>query len=192
MENKYINKVAISSDSQEIFNCIQQIYQDKIFKIERPKIISGDFSLDIDYIKHALLWMKEEFDLIALLQPTTVFRDHKIVEEAFKVFFNLKEHTSLMSAHMDNSPYKMIKRYPAGTISSVIPILSKEQWTHPRQSFPRDLFMPNGYIDILRPEVIWKTDSLYGDFPFIYETPEPIDLNTLDDWGRATSILRNM
>jgi N-acylneuraminate cytidylyltransferase len=46
-----------------------------------------------------------------------------------------------------------------------------------RQDFP-EVYIPNGYVDVLRTDFIIKTDLLHGDKMLAYKTDEIPDIDT--------------
>ena len=57
--------------------------------------------------------------------------------------------------------------------------LKGEYHSLPRQSFPQ-AFLPNGYVDILKPNFFLKNKKLYGKMcPFI--TPDTLDIDYKKD-----------
>ena len=77
--------------------------------------------------------------------------------------------SSLRSAHCaPESPFKWFKRDQNGFFKSLDGTLSASEVNMPRQDF-EDVFIPNGYIDILRWEKVVDR-SFWGDSMFVYET----------------------
>ena len=77
--------------------------------------------------------------------------------------------SSMRSAHLaPESPYKWFKRDSNGFFKSLDGKLSAAEVNMPRQNF-EDVFVPNGYIDIVR----WKNildETFWGDNMFVYVT----------------------
>ena len=58
-----------------------------------------------------------------------------------------------------------------------------EYYNYPRQNFPKT-YLPNGYIDILKPSIILKSRKLHGNkiLPFI--TNQTNDIDVLNDFKK--------
>lgn len=182
-KSKYINKVIVSTDSREIANI------SKNFGIEvpflRPKELSEDKSLDIEYIIHTLNWLEENENyipnLIILLRPTTPIREAKIIDDAIALILNYKNCSSLRSSHKSSeSPFKWFKiknnlYHPIHTDISI------EYTNKPRQSF-EDVYIPNGYVDILKPKIIKQYNDIYGDKILSFETQISYEIDTIEEF----------
>lgn len=119
-------------------------------------------------------------DLIVLLRPTTPLREIEFIDEAIDKFVKNTEATSLRSSHLvAESPFKWFSM----SDEYYTPICEKyilEDADKPRQNFP-DVYIPNGYIDILRPFLI-KEGSLYGDKILGYTTPNGYEVDTIEEF----------
>ena len=104
LKSKFISKIFVSTDSKK-YAAIAKKYG-PVEIIFRPKKISDDFSTDYEVIKHAIENIKENYEFIAHMRPTTPFRKIKEVDLAIKNFINSKYH-SLRSVHeMSETSYK--------------------------------------------------------------------------------------
>lgn len=179
--SKYINKIVVSSDSKEILDIANEYGVHTPFL--RPKELALDSSLDIDYIKHTLEYLKKEEgyapDYIALLRPTTPIRNAHMIDKAIDKLINNPEATGLRSAHeVAESPFKWYKK-EGDYYTSISPEYSLEDTCKPRQSFP-SVYLPNGYIDIIKPTYI--DNSLYGNKILNFITPTTYEVDTMEDF----------
>jgi len=182
MLSKYINRTVVTTDSKEIARLSKKFGAETPFL--RPKKISKDNSLDIEFFRHALGWLrkKEKYipDLIVHLRPTTPARDPQVIDTAISEILKDKKATSLRSAERLNleSPYKMFKR--KGVYYDFFGKedfnKNEEYYNYPRQKFPI-IYHPNGYVDIIKPHVLLKTGKLHGKKirAFITENTAEID-----------------
>ena len=160
----------VSTDSEEIAR-ISKEWGARV--IMRPKEYATDTSPDIEFIKHALKYIKTDY--LVHLRPTTPFRDPERIKEAIKQMTD--KATSLRSAHRTvESPYKFMK-IKKGYFLPFIGDLKNSNL--PRQLF-EPVFHPNGYVDILKVNEIGKTIHGKKILPFItdevIEIDRPIDL----------------
>ena len=174
-----IKNTYISTNSLEYGN-EAKAYGGK-FEFLRPEKISKDKSTDNDYLEHFIKWCQDHsvwFEYLVLLRPTSPFRETKIIKKALSVMQNLGETaSSLRSAHIaPESPYKWFKRDNLGFFRSIDGKLSATEVNMPRQNF-EDVFIPNGYIDILRWQNIVE-GSFWGDNMFVFKTDTCHEIDT--------------
>jgi len=181
--SKKINNIYVSTDSEE-FAAISETYGAKALYL-RPKNISEDDSTDIDFFKYHIDFSIQNGieipDLLVNLRPTTPLRQRGVIDDAIAKFLADKNSTSLRSAHKINlTPYKMFKRDGSHMKPFLLKDSIKESHSAPRQLF-EDVFVGNGYIDIIDPKLIIKQDVLYGDHIYLYETNIASDIDAIED-----------
>ena len=121
-------------------------------------------------------------DLIILLRPTTPNRDVKIVNKGIKLFMkNFKKYDSLRSVSEFNQPPQKFFMIKKNTLRGFFDKeLKGEYHSYPRQKYCKT-YLPNGYIDILKPSFFLRNkNKLYGKMqPFL--TNETIDIDSKSD-----------
>lgn len=187
-KTKNINDVYVSTDSEEIASVAKK-YGSKI--IERPKELAKDNSLDIDAFRHAVKILNDNSDIVHL-RATTPILDPDILDKAIEIFLlNKEEATSLRSAHeFSESVYKFFKqedKYWTG----FFPNMDGEYYNLPRQTFPKS-YLPNGYIDIVRPKIFMNNQSFHGNKILSFITPYSIEVDTLEDFQRLEQRYKNV
>ena len=191
---KLIEETYVSTDSEEIKEIAEKYGAEVPFL--RPEKYAQDSSTYIQWVNHFLYWYKSTHDgnspeYIVHLRPTTPLREPIIIDEAINKILNHKEATSLRSVHkLSESPYKMFalrEEYLEGLFPN-FPL--KEYYNLPRQSFPK-VYKPNGYVDILKIEVISHHQSLHGDRILAFETPFVIEIDTLEELEYLQWKMRN-
>ena len=83
LKSKLVNKIIVSSDSKKILTLSKKLGADIVL---RPKNISGDNATTEQAIKHCIQSIKDSFDIIILLSPTSPIRKIKDVDNAIKEF----------------------------------------------------------------------------------------------------------
>lgn len=180
-----VSRVIVSTDSEEYAQIAKGYGAEVPFL--RPNEISGDKSTDFDLFLHALNWFKENENLIPEyilhLRPTTPLRNPQIMEEAVKLFFENKNlASSLRSGHSaPESPYKWFLKDEYNYFKGLRDDLTPEKVNLPRQSFP-SVYIPDGYIDILKSSVILDSGTLHGDKMLVFESPFCVEVDTKDDF----------
>lgn len=169
-----IQETYVSTDDPEIADIAKKYGAEVPFL--RPKEFARDDSPDIEWAAHFLAWFHKINDyfpkMIVHLRATTPLIEVSELQRAIAAFKNDSKATSLVSVEeYTDSPYKAFlieEKYASGLID----IKNHEK---PKQSFPQT-YHANGYIDILRPEVVLKGE-IHGDkiLPFITEKVIEID-----------------
>lgn len=172
------NRIIVSTDSEKIKK-ISEKY--KVEVIKRPKKLSGDKVKTESVIFHVLKKIKEEFDYIFLLQPTSPLRDAEDIRKAFK----------------------KIKKEKADFLVSVTDFEKPFTWAivkkgkyydfYFQKNFRKKLYLPNGAIFIARYKSFLKEKTFYGKKLTIYYMPKKksVDIDTIYDLKYAEVILKS-
>lgn len=179
-----VERVIVSTDSKKYAKIANKFGAETPFI--RPADISGDKSSDLDFFLHALRWFKliegAIPDLLLHLRPTTPLRDPKIMSKAVQQFLTNKDASSLRSGHAaSESPFKWFLKDEDGYFKGILDDLTPEKVNLPRQIFP-SVYVPNGYIDIVRSSVILNSGLLHGDKMLVFESPHCVEVDTLEDF----------
>lgn len=178
LQSKFINKVVVSTDSKKYQKMSIKFGAEAPFL--RPKKFSSDKSVDYDYILHASkFFIKKNYlpDLIILLRPSTPNRETHIVDNAIKFFIkNSKKYDSMRSISEFNQPPQKLFMIHKNRLKGFFDKnLSGEYHSRPRQDFPKT-YLPNGYVDIFKPEFFLNKKKLYGKMcPFLTKYTLDID-----------------
>ncbi len=101
---KKIYKTIVSTDSKKYANIAYNCGADVV--LIRPKKISRDNSSDLEFINHAIKYLKFDFEYIVHLRPTTPLRNISDLNEAISKFKKSK-FNSLRTVHENSeSAYK--------------------------------------------------------------------------------------
>ncbi len=172
-----IDRIIVSTDS-EYYADISRKYGAEVPFI-RPKEISEDDSTDKDFFDHALKWFSQSENIIPEywihLRPTTPLRDPAIIDDAIDCIINDKNMTSLRSGHpCPESPFKWFFRDKNGLFTSLLN--NAEKSNLPKEEF-QQVYIPDGYVDILKASHFGNKDNLHGERMIGYISPvcEEID-----------------
>lgn len=195
--SKYNMRIIVSTDSKEYSDIANKYGAETPFL--RPKEISQDNSTDFEFIKHAIEWLKENEnyypDIILQLRPTQPDRKVSDIDKCLDIFIeNYNSIDSLRTVvEIEKSPYKMY------TISEnkLLPMFNSyngkiEPYNMGRQYLPK-AYLHNGYIDILKPELI-KKNMISGEniYPYVMNKNDTIDIDTIEDWDNYKKIILNI
>lgn len=188
-ESKLITRIIVSTDDADIAYVAEQ-YD----RVERPFIrpaeLAQDDTLDLPVFQHALGWLewrKYVPDLVVHLRPTSPVRPPGIIDEAIQIALDHPEADSVRSVTVARqNPFKMWLLDPFRPVIDYPQV--PEAYNAPRQSLPQ-AYMHLGVVDVIRPRAIWA-GSMSGNviLPIVFPPEYDIDLDTLDDWERASRI----
>lgn len=172
------DRVIVSTDDKEIAEIAKKYGAEVPFM--RPYEYATDSSSDFGFLKH--FFDKITCDEVALIRPTTPFRNPKFMDEVIEMYFNNKDKiTGLRSAELMNQPaYKQLKingNYFEELFDNFNGV--KNYSNLPRQEFPLT-YSPNGHIDIVKRETIEK-GSVFGDKIYAVVCDKMVDIDDLDD-----------
>lgn len=177
-----IGRVIVSTDS-ELYAGIAMKYGAEA-PFLRPAEISGDRSTDLEFMEHAIRWFFEnEGELPEFwvhLRCTTPLRDMDVVDKAISLMLSDGDADCLRSAHMErHSPHKWFIDGGDGYYRTLMGN-SFDGANGSRQGFP-DIYVPDGYVDVLRTEFIVKNDLLHGQKVMAFHSPPAVDLDSPED-----------
>jgi CMP-N-acetylneuraminic acid synthetase len=184
---KFIDRVIVSTDSKKYQKISINFGAEVPFL--RPKKISSDMSVDLDWARHAVNFLKNKEnyipDIIVHLRPTTPNRELKILNNGIKFFLKMiKKSDSMRSVSEINQPPQKIFMLKKGFLKGYFDDkLKGEYYNMPRQLYHKS-FLPNGYIDILKPSVFMKKKTLMGKKILGYVTPETLDIDETKDFKK--------
>jgi CMP-N,N'-diacetyllegionaminic acid synthase len=179
-----ISRVIVSTDSSEYARIAKKYGAETPFL--RPTSISEDRSTDLDFVNHCLKWFLQNEnqmpDLLVHLRPTTPLRSPDIISKAIAHFVKMPEATSLRSGHISpESPLKWFKKNQRGYFTTLSDEQDLEDLNRARQEF-QDIYIPDGYIDVLSPAFILKEEKLHGARVLAFESPFCIEIDTQDEF----------
>ena len=178
-KSKCFDKIIVSTDDEKIAK-IAKFYKAEIPML-RPKKFAKDNTPTIDVIKNVVdVLDKQNYnpDIICILQPTSPFRDNKIIKNSLKLL--KKNVTSVISVRkINHHPYAsfLMKN------KKLFPYRKDFTSFFQRQKFP-DMYFPTGSIYTFWCSNLKKYDNFYGKniVPIIVnDEPNLIDIDNKFD-----------
>ena len=184
---KHKMRIIVSTDS-EIYATIAKTYGAEVPFI-RPSEISGDLSLDIEFMHHCVNWLETnenyKSDIILQLRATSPLRKISDINNALDIFLQVRSnYDSLRSViEIEKSPYKMynvINDNLTPLFKSVNGI--NEVYNQCRQVLPK-CYLHNGYIDIFNTTIL-SQNTISGEkiYPYIMNENDNNDIDNYTDW----------
>lgn len=175
LASRRITRTVVSTDDPEIADVARSFGADVPFL--RPGELAQDLSTDLDVFRHALQQLRDRegyrCDLVVHLRPTGPVRRVALIDQAIETMLGRPDAHSLRSVGLSElTPYKMW-HIVKGELQPVLRIEGMaEPYCAPRQSLP-EVYWQNGYVDIVRPEVILERDRMAGEriLPFVVDEP---------------------
>lgn len=196
-QSKYISRVIVSTDSEEIAK-IALAYGAEV-PFMRPAEFAQDLSTDLEVFKHALRYLEEtenyKPDLIVQLRPTSPIRFVKDIDVCIEKMMQHKTADSLrIVTEAPITPYKMWTIEDAD--QPMNPLLTvdgvPEPYNEPRQRLPK-AYWQIGTLDVIKREVIMQHNSMSGRaiLPHIVEQRFAIDIDDINSFTKAEEVMNN-
>lgn len=182
--SKEINRVVVSTDDKEIANIAMEYGAEVPFF--RPAELAADNSGDIEFVNHAINWFTEHGgklpEFFVHMRPTTPLRENVVIDRAIKQLKQDESATSLRSAHeASESPYKWFVKNEFNYFHSISEGITNDAANNGRQEFPT-VYIPDGYVDVLRTDYIIKNKLLHGDKMLSFVSPNCNEVDTESDF----------
>lgn len=181
-KSKYIDRIIVSTDSQEIANVSLKYGAEAPFI--RPRELAADETPSSEVIVHTIKWFEinrnQKFNVFILLQPTSPLRNGNQIDSALENFISNSNNKCLVSVkEVEESPYWMkiidddyyLKNFT----------LKQNNFTR-RQDLPK-IYILNGAIYIMTTSdfMNYKSFDVDKTVPFIMDKKSSIDIdNELD------------
>lgn len=195
LESGCFAAVVVSTDS-EAYARIARHYGAEV-PFLRPTAFAGDTSPDVEWVRHALLALREagrEFACFSILRPTSPFRSAGTIRRAFESFAQEAGVDSLRAVEVcKQHPGKMwVVR--GRRMHPLLPLSPEEQPWHSSQfqALPT-VYIQNASLELAHTRVALDGGTIAGTtvMPFFTEDFEGFDINHPDDFRRAEELVRD-
>ena len=100
LQSKYIDKIVVTSDDDEIINISNKFGAQTI---KRPEELASDTATTFDAIQHTINNIVK-YDYVVLLQPTSPLRDNNHIDKAIELLESKNADAVVSVCEMDHSP----------------------------------------------------------------------------------------
>ncbi len=186
--------VIVSTDAPEIAAVAQKYGAEVPFL--RPAEFAGDLSPDIDWLRDTLGRLEalgRRPDIFALLRPTSPFRQPETIQRAFAAFHAAAGADSLRAVELCRQhPGKM---WTLGAGPFMRPLLDdggqRPPWHSTAYQGLPPVYAQNASLEIAWSRVPLEMGTIAGEniVPFITEGCEGFDINRLEDWHLAETLV---
>lgn len=181
LNSQFIDKVVVTSDSDEILEIAKQ---SNCTTIKRPEDLASDTSPTIDAIFHAINSINPQFDYIILLQPTSPLRTSFHIDEAIKLQKEKNADAIVSVCKMDHSPLWVNTLPQDGNMNNFIGVDIKNKRSQDLEQYYR----LNGAIyicntrELLDERSFFIKDNIYA---YIMKSKHSIDIDSKFDLDMA-------
>jgi len=153
LQSKYIDKVIVSSDDDEILDT-SKAFGAEIIK--RPDALASDTATSFDAIKHTIENI-EKYDYIVLLQPTSPLRSALQIDEAIELLETKEANAIVSVCEMDHSPLWSNTLPKDGNMSGFL----RDEVLNKRSQDLETYYRVNGAIYICKTEKLLEEESFF-------------------------------
>lgn len=195
---KSLTRFIISTDDEEIAALARSHGAETPFL--RPAEISEDLSTDVEFLLHALNWLRDkesyEPDVVVTVRATAPLCPPGRIDEGVSLLLASPEADAVRPiTDAPKHPYKMWKK--SADEKWLEPFLTEEftglsePHNSPRQLFPK-IYVHTGAMDVMRPRTIRKLSSTSGRRLGYFYMPseESVNIDTPVDFKLAEVLLR--
>jgi len=186
-QSKYIDKVVLSSDDNEIISVAREFNCEVPFR--RPAKLATDEASSIDVLFHAIEKVPG-YDYVALLQPTSPLRTSYDIDKAFELMILSKANACSSVCETAKTPYWMFSMESNNVLNRLLPLPING---HRRQSLPLTYEL-NGAIYLLNIKTLYSEKNLTPDKTIAYEMSRErsIDIDNLVDFEKCKKYLKEV
>ena len=187
LSSKYIDRVILSSDDEEIIKVAKEWGCDIPFT--RPKELAQDNSRSIDLVTHALNTLEEEYDDVILLQPTSPLRTSEDIDNAIEQFY-AKDATSVIGVcEVEHSPLWSNTLDESLSMNNFL----DDKYNNSRSQDLPTYYRINGAFYMSRVASVLKEESFFvkeNIYAFVMSQEHSVDIDTKLDFIIAEAVLK--
>jgi CMP-N-acetylneuraminic acid synthetase len=188
---RHVDKVVVSSDSEEILEVARQFGADT--PLVRPAELAGDLAQQEDAVLHAMDQVEEsdgKYDRVMLLAPANPLRDAQEIDAVAEAFMAHSRAEAMMTViPCEHSPLQANVLPEDGSLKDFIP--ADIRWKN-RQELPR-YYRISGSVCLSQWDHFREHRSFMTPLTYAYVTSprRGLDIDTLSDFLLAEAYLRN-
>jgi N-acylneuraminate cytidylyltransferase len=183
-KSKYIDRLILSSEDVEIIRVAKEWGCEVPFV--RPAELARDDTPGIEPILHAINTLKEEYDYIVLLEPTSPLRTVEDIDATIRFCLERNANLCVTVCRTEEHPWWM---FTLGSDGRLSPLIGDADQNAQRQDLP-PVYVYNGAVYMVRIEWLVLKRSLAIQ-PLAYEMPSErsVDIDGPLDFALAKAII---
>lgn len=191
-----IEKIVVSTDSKKYQRIAMNYGAEAPFL--RPKSISGKLSNEIEYVKHAIKFLKQKEkympDIIVRLLATSPFQKYSDIQKAIRIYLNNKCDSVVIISKAKQHPMKALKIIGKGNNKSLVGFFDNKGESAsgiPRQIFSKAYFRSN--VIIFNPKLLNKNTMTGKKVKYlIIKNDKNIDIDDKIDFEFAKFLAKKL
>lgn len=188
-DSELFDRIYVSTDSEQ-YKEVGEDYGASV-PFLRPENLAGDTASSWDVVKHALAVfeeMGEDYEEIALLQPTSPLRSAEDIRMAHNLMEEKKAHAVIGVCPMEHSPLWSNTLPQNGSMAGFV---RSEVMCSGRQALP-EYYRINGAMYFIKKACLENIEQLYENRCFAYVMPveRSVDIDTAVDFYLAEALLK--
>lgn len=180
LKSKYVDKVIVTSDDDEIISVAKQFGSNTI---KRPDKLASDTATSFDAIKHTIENLNRH-DYIVLLQPTSPLRTTEQIDEAIELLESKKADAIVSVCEMDHSPLWSNTLTKDGNMNQFI----RDEVKNKRSQDLEPYYRLNGAIYICKTDKFLREESFFlkeNIFAYKMDRESSVDIDEKIDFKLA-------
>ena len=185
LKSRYIDKVIVSSDDDEILSLSKKFGADII---KRPNELASDTATSFDAIKHTIE-NSNKYDYIVLLQPTSPLRNSTHIDEAIELLDSKNADAVVSVCEMEHSPLW------SNTLDDSLSMCGflRDEVLSKRSQDLEKYYRLNGAIYICKIDKLLEEESFFlkeNIFAYVMDRESSIDIDEGIDFKIAGTIFK--
>jgi CMP-N-acetylneuraminic acid synthetase len=184
LQSKYIDKVVVSSDDEEILNISKKTGAEIL---KRPEILASDTASTFDTIKHTIDNIKG-YEYVVLLQVTSPLRSAKQIDQAIELLEEKNADAVVSVCEMEHSPLWSNTLDDSLSMENFLP----EEILNKRSQDLETYFRLNGAIYICKTEKFLEEKSFFlkkNIFAYVMSREYSVDIDEEIDFKMAEVLI---
>lgn len=184
LKSKYIDKVIVTSDDDEILAIANEFGADII---KRPYELASNTAISFDAIKHTIENV-EKYDYVVLLQPTSPLRTAEQIDEAIELLERKKADAIISVCEMNHSP---LWSNTLPNDNSMRGFLGDEVLNKRSQDLP-PYYRLNGAIYICKTDRLLAEESFFikeSIYAYVMDRESSVDIDEKLDFNLAELLI---
>lgn len=190
-KSRYIDRLIVSTDSEDIKNVCQALGAEVPFL--RPRALASDTATSIDVVLHAVAFLENQgsrFDYLILLEPTSPLRTVDDIDGALSMLAHHAEAQAIVGVakHESTHPNFSVRINEQGLLS---PLTQGDNQSSRRQDISCVYYF-EGTIYISKIEALKQKRSFYHNLtlPYIVDRHKALEVDELMDVYLVEAMMR--
>ncbi|MDD3237421.1 MAG: acylneuraminate cytidylyltransferase family protein [Candidatus Gastranaerophilales bacterium] len=188
LKSKYITRTVLSTESSKIKDIALSFGSEVV---DRPVELAQDETKTAPVMLQVLDYLEKNEnyvpDAVVLLQATCPLRDAKQIDEAFKLYFDNDCDSVFAVRRLGYTHAYWRLNIETGKPEGMYNYRERPRRQDTHRHYPS--FVETGSIYIIKTEIMKKVKDFIGENPMFYLSPETVDIDTVEDFATAESLI---